>query len=1336
MGTRKRVTLAALVTMMVVLSFVIGFVPARDVMNVRAAGSDEEFDIASLLQSILDSNAAQSGKAVQNVVPSLVEQASTIIAQPGSGSVPLALKATVIGTGDDTIRFVANAASESPWAEDTWTGSVFTDPIGTPFMGDLNMASLVPAAGMEQSVLIYALANTSLASIKQTAFTYETVNSAATAIDLVMAARNLDANGNGYPDNLGDIGPGEAWISGDTGRTIVVANLDDTAKQIGGTLVQAAGDAVVTAPNYDTLNDALPGLGMLNAWLVISATDDLYTLVDTADGSSSGAALQAWADAVNGMVPGNLIADSQYTDVSIVYETASGFAELADELVGTALSVEIAIGGLNMAAGDTPQVWSYPTDLLAPGTNSSLTSVSTDAWSLVDAAPTTDGTTTVTASTQTFSVFAPFDSGLAVIDATPNTMIVGLEEAVSIHGVFPVATALNVAQATYAYQIYVGAGPINEATDAVAYDTNAAVAISAPVSGENDAFVIVPPKSAPGTLNVRVVDLASPANTAETVDVITVLDTFALTTSVSGGTGDETITLSPDRSDPRLSAGTYLAGEVISATLNGVYAGYDFLGWTLNGTNLAAMNPINVTMPAQDSELVALLQAAETFTITTAVAPDAVASTITLTPSSSAGFPEGVYVAGETVTASASLATGFANWVLDGVDAGTDPAGYTFTVTQDHLLVAVYDTAVRLVVTEGQGGSVTVVPDSLSGFYAIGETVTLTPVPETGYSFDQWTGANAADLVPVAGTDDYTLLMDSDKAVTAEFVNVQVVVNSITPDWSWIFGNVVATISGAGLTNDTTIMIGSQEVQGFRAAADGTSVDVVIPSLVSGVSISGTASEEADITVTSADGTATDTLTNGFTYKRYDHSSGVHVAAFVLDSAVATTIGVPLDELAPSVMAELDLPVLSTAKPTDGLVYGIARAADTSTKQNTGRLANLANVPGDGISGITEFDLHLWTMPAVEAAKQTEETPPAGSGYNLEPAAPVAFERLNEDGTPNADIMTLSFPVDTLTVGDVRRGLSVWGVSTTLDYATMVQTDSDPLETELQSFLLNDEVTPNLTGTEVDADEINGVDDARLYTLNSFALRKNAGVDDETSGRIEAANAGLNYEGVQRGGWEIPIVSDFGGLAWVDRVEFIGENGKVAEATAANFLTAPGTDEFNLVLSAPEASEPGVTDVVIYLKADPTAPAATLPGFATYTPTTCNAGWLIFVALLIALLGLASGGDSGGGGGPCFIATAAYGTPLAGDIDALRSVRDTFLLTNPAGTAFVDAYYNVSPAIADAVAKSPLLAAAIRVLLVPVIFLGKVALAMPTLTAFVGLSLGVAFMLRRRSRRA
>jgi hypothetical protein len=51
----------------------------------------------------------------------------------------------------------------------------------------------------------------------------------------------------------------------------------------------------------------------------------------------------------------------------------------------------------------------------------------------------------------------------------------------------------------------------------------------------------------------------------------------------------------------------------------------------------------------------------------------------------------------------------------------------------------------------------------------------------------------------------------------------------------------------------------------------------------------------------------------------------------------------------------------------------------------------------------------------------------------------------------------------------------------------------------------------------------------------------------------------------------------------------------------------------------------------------------------------------------------------------CFIATAAYGTPLHEDLDVLRDFRDVYLMTNQIGRAFTDIYYSTSPPIADVI---------------------------------------------------
>lgn len=79
------------------------------------------------------------------------------------------------------------------------------------------------------------------------------------------------------------------------------------------------------------------------------------------------------------------------------------------------------------------------------------------------------------------------------------------------------------------------------------------------------------------------------------------------------------------------------------------------------------------------------------------------------------------------------------------------------------------------------------------------------------------------------------------------------------------------------------------------------------------------------------------------------------------------------------------------------------------------------------------------------------------------------------------------------------------------------------------------------------------------------------------------------------------------------------------------------------------------------------------------------------------------GGGGGGGGSGCFIATAAYGTPLAKEIQSLRDVRDAYMLETALGAAFADAYYRVSPPIARMIAEYPAIKTVVRAALIPVV---------------------------------
>jgi hypothetical protein len=64
--------------------------------------------------------------------------------------------------------------------------------------------------------------------------------------------------------------------------------------------------------------------------------------------------------------------------------------------------------------------------------------------------------------------------------------------------------------------------------------------------------------------------------------------------------------------------------------------------------------------------------------------------------------------------------------------------------------------------------------------------------------------------------------------------------------------------------------------------------------------------------------------------------------------------------------------------------------------------------------------------------------------------------------------------------------------------------------------------------------------------------------------------------------------------------------------------------------------------------------------------------------------------------GHCFIATAAYGTETAPQLDILRNFRDQVLLENAVGSRFVEAYYRLSPPVASFIARNDFVRAIVR----------------------------------------
>jgi hypothetical protein len=295
--------------------------------------------------------------------------------------------------------------------------------------------------------------------------------------------------------------------------------------------------------------------------------------------------------------------------------------------------------------------------------------------------------------------------------------------------------------------------------------------------------------------------------------------------------------------------------------------------------------------------------------------------------------------------------------------------------------------------------------------------------------------------------------------------------------------------------------------------------------------------------------------------------------------------------------------------------------------------------------------------------------------------------------------------------------VSVWAVETPdYDYGqNPADEDATAEPPKYQSTVLS---------TEFDEDTAN----VRLYDFSSFTLRKNSG--EIIASDILPSELVLTPEnGPNCGGTHVKIMRDAGGLGSVTDVKFRGK--KVKEIVPQAVV-----NECEIEVVTPSVIPfTGLADVTILFGEDVEVTKA--QAFRYDASGVVGAAlWGLLIALGGMLFGYTQGytpGGDGGGGGPCFIATAAYGTPMAVDIDTLRAFRDTYLLSSSAGTAFVDAYYHVSPFIANVVAQSPFLAAVVRLLLVPVIFVLKTPLTMMVLLSIGVMMVAVRKHLRRKA---
>ncbi len=544
----------------------------------------------------------------------------------------------------------------------------------------------------------------------------------------------------------------------------------------------------------------------------------------------------------------------------------------------------------------------------------------------------------------------------------------------------------------------------------------------------------------------------------------------------------------------------------------------------------------------------------------------------------------------------------------------------------------------------------------------------------------------------------------------------------VRPGAGWLFGGQVATIVGLegdefGFTDNTEVYFkapGADDEDAIlaeRAPADeypatATELPVIVPPL-EGVTDGGPA--EINATVRVVDGDTAATRREAYTYVRWMSETvtasvdeGI-VQMPALEDAMANTGEVFTTALYFDAMEgaeDREIILTNTPELTSGAlsipvdaeafadfegqdVYAIARVTREPGLFGTQELT------GDAIENMWNFDVHLYDSVYPFEDRQvsfnTDEIP-ASVTYPLADEAVVAQEDI-EDGF-----------------------LSTFSLPTELDY----EFGSEEFMAEIGPGRYESNVT--MPDFEVEGDEVAAVT-SRVFNLDSaFALRTNAPTPEDVREAFadERGAAGDTVDITGRG------------IAWPAEVLFgTGDDLDDPDAFAAAEIVNRGEDESLLQVIAPDqpADADDTVDIVL-LFPRVTADGAKQDGFHVvriqdgFTYDDPRPGILpTLLGLLAALAALSALGDDGVDDSACFIATAAYGTPMADDVNVLRSVRDSVLLESSVGTAMVDTYYRVSPPIADAVAASPVLASIVRALLTPVVLMSKLVLAMPQFSA-------------------
>ncbi len=227
-------------------------------------------------------------------------------------------------------------------------------------------------------------------------------------------------------------------------------------------------------------------------------------------------------------------------------------------------------------------------------------------------------------------------------------------------------------------------------------------------------------------------------NANKTVTAAFTQSTYTLNITAANGT----VTKNPDKT-------SYACGETVTLTASPA-AGYTFGSWSGDASGISTST--TVTMSATKS-VTANFSQVQTYTLSKTSSPTAGGS-ISVSPDKIS------YTSGETVTITASPNScyTFSGW---SGDASGNSTSTTMTMTSNKSVTASFTQQTYSLTLSATGGTVTKSPNKT--LYSCNETVTLTSVPDSCFTFTGWSG-------DASGTSTTTtVIMSSDKSVTASF---------------------------------------------------------------------------------------------------------------------------------------------------------------------------------------------------------------------------------------------------------------------------------------------------------------------------------------------------------------------------------------------------------------------------------------------------------------------------------------------------------------------------------------------------------------------------------------